>query len=362
MKCLSKYNWVKLPRKEIPKLKGNLGFWLRLAARAAFRKGDATYCGHKNPVEPGMWSGGIVGLKKILGVRSREQALQVLDTLQAMGYISYTLEDTKQLTYRITDWVVECSGEECSDGTVYTTPGYGFLCMPRNITERLVEQCRKFEEADAWLDLWCHIVFRDRGNAFSFLSPVIQYGKYGSILTLEKLGKRWGWEKTKVWRFFRKFTPYFQLCRLPGSYGCVIYSSFYPVCDKIALPEEETIISIFREIRISAKNTHTAGTINEKGNRYTAWKSSRVIAALEEKVQNQYGEIASTRSESGIGVALSALYNARVVFSCRNCKNSRNCIYACSGIDIGKPVNLSTYVQRTVRPYEGESFFDLDTS
>ena len=98
MKCLSKYNWVKLPRKEIPKLKGNLGFWLRLAARATFRKGDATYCGHKNPVEPGMWSGGIVGLKKILGVRSREQALQILDTLQAMGYISYTLEDTKQLT------------------------------------------------------------------------------------------------------------------------------------------------------------------------------------------------------------------------------------------------------------------------
>ena len=191
---------------------------------------------------------------------------------------------------------------------------------------------------------------------------MIQYGKYGSILTLEKLGKRWGWEKTKVWRFFRKFAPYFQLCRLPGSYGCVIYSPFYPVCDKIVLPEEETIISIFREIRISAKNTHTAGTINEKGNRYTAWKSSRVIAALEEKGQNQYGEIASTRSASGIGVALSALYNARVVFSCRNCKNSRNCIYACSGIDIGKPVNLSTYVQRTVRPYEGESFFDLDTS
>ncbi len=103
MKCLRKYNWVKLPREEIPKLKGNLGFWLRLAEHAAFRKGIATYCGHKNPVEPGMWSGGIVGLKKIMGVRSREQALQVLDALQAMGYISYTLEDTKQLTYRITD-------------------------------------------------------------------------------------------------------------------------------------------------------------------------------------------------------------------------------------------------------------------
>ena len=247
MKCLRKYNWVKLPREEIPKLKGNLGFWLRLAEHAAFRKGDATYCGHKNPVKPGMWSGGIVGIKKIMGVRSRERALQILDTLQAMGYISYTLEDTKQLTYRITDWVVECSGEECTDGTVYATPGYGFLCMPRNITERLVEQGRKFEEADAWLDLWCHIVFRDKGNAFSFLSPVIQYGKYGSILTLEKLGKRWGWEKTKVWRLFQKFASYFQIYRLPGSYGCVIYSPFYPVCDEIELPEEETVMRIFRE-------------------------------------------------------------------------------------------------------------------
>ena len=108
--------------------------------------------------------------------------------LKDMGYISYALEDTKQLAYRITDWVVECSGEECMDGTVYATPGYGFLCMPRNITERLVAQGRKFEETDAWLDMWCHIVFRDYGNAFSFLSPVIQYGKYDSILTLETLG------------------------------------------------------------------------------------------------------------------------------------------------------------------------------
>ena len=86
-------------------LKGRLGYWLKLAERAAFRKGTSTYCGHKNPVEPGMWAGGIVSLKKILGVRSRERALQVLDTLQDMGYISYTLEDTKQLIYRITDWV-----------------------------------------------------------------------------------------------------------------------------------------------------------------------------------------------------------------------------------------------------------------
>ena len=357
MKCLRKYKWVKLPREEIPFLKGRLGYWLRLAERAAFRKGIGTYCGHKNPVEPGMWAGGIVGLKKILSVRSREKALQVLNELQEQGYLTYTLDrDTKLLTYRITDWVVECTGGECMDGAVYTTPKYGFLCIPRDITERIVEQEQVFEEADAWLDLWCHTVFRDYGNAFSFLSPVIQYGKYGSMLTLETLGKRWGWEKTKVWRFFRKLAPYFQLYRLPGSYGCVIYNRFYPVCDEIEMPEEEAVMRIFREILIRAQNTHTEGTRNEKGNRYTAWKSRRVLAALE-AMQTQYGETAPIPNESDSGVALSALYNARVIFSCRNCKNCKNCIYACQG-NYRRPPSFDTGI---LYPFAGPNpFFDLD--
>lgn len=38
-------------------VKGRLGYWLKLAERAAFRKGIGTYCGHKNTVESGMWAG-----------------------------------------------------------------------------------------------------------------------------------------------------------------------------------------------------------------------------------------------------------------------------------------------------------------
>ncbi|WP_257789561.1 hypothetical protein [Acutalibacter muris] len=37
MKCLQKYNWVKLPRNAIPTGKGLMGAWMRLASRAAFR-------------------------------------------------------------------------------------------------------------------------------------------------------------------------------------------------------------------------------------------------------------------------------------------------------------------------------------
>ena len=175
MKCLKKYDWVKIPRDEIPySAKGILIYFLRLVSRAAFRKGFACYCGYRNAVEVGSWVGGIVGLKSILGVKSRREVLEIMDELQVLGYITYTLDpDTKILTYRITDWVLECSGKECPDGNVYTTPRYGFICMPRNITERLVERGHKFGEADAWLDLWCHTVFRDKGNAFSFLAPAI---------------------------------------------------------------------------------------------------------------------------------------------------------------------------------------------
>lgn len=92
MKCLRKYKWVKLPRNHLPGGKGLMGYWARLASRAAFRKGNAVYCGHTNPVTPGMWSGGVVGLKSILGVKKHIHALWIMDQLQELGYITYTLD------------------------------------------------------------------------------------------------------------------------------------------------------------------------------------------------------------------------------------------------------------------------------
>ena len=107
MKCLRKYKWVKLPRMHLPSGKGLMGYWAKLASRAAFRKGNAVYCGHINPVTAGMWSGGVVGLKSILGVKKRVQALWIMNQLQDFGYISYSLAPkTKQLTYQINDWVL----------------------------------------------------------------------------------------------------------------------------------------------------------------------------------------------------------------------------------------------------------------
>ena len=151
MKCLLKYRWIKLLRTRLPAGKGVMGYWIRLATRAAFRQGQARYCGYINDVNPGEWSGRVVGLKSILGVKNRQKAIAIMDTLAQLGYIEYNLDPkTKKLTYTISDYVVECSGAPClSAGAVYATDGYGFLCLPRDITERLAEGGYPFEDADA---------------------------------------------------------------------------------------------------------------------------------------------------------------------------------------------------------------------
>lgn len=229
MKCLLCYEWVKLPRNNLPVGKGVMGAWAKLASCVAYRKGTAKYCGYENEVTAGMWAGGVVGLKSILGIKNRTKALAVLDELVKLGLVSYTLDEkTKKLELTLSDWVHNCDGGECMSNSVYVTEGYGFLCITRNITERLVEQNYTFEESDAWLDLWCHTVYCDFSNAFSFAAPAVQYGKEGSILTLETLGKRWNWEKTKVWRFMRKHRDTFVLRRLTGSFGCVVFNAHYP--------------------------------------------------------------------------------------------------------------------------------------
>ena len=203
-KCLFRYQWVKLPRTHLPVGKGIMGYWAKLASRAAFCKGRAKYCGYTNDVMPGVWSGGVVGLKSILGVKRRTEALEIMNTLSRFGYIRYTLDEkTKKLEYVVTDWVVKCSGVECMSGAVYATDGYGFLCLPRNITQRLADQHYTFGESDAWLDLWCHTVWQETGNAFSCLAPAVQFGRLGAALTLEALGRRWGWEKTKDFSAFK---------------------------------------------------------------------------------------------------------------------------------------------------------------
>ena len=209
------------------------------------------------------------------------------------------------------------------DGSAYATEGYGFLCLPRVITQRLVEMNYKFEPADAWLDLWCHTVFQEPDNVFSVIAPVIQYGNYGAVMTLEKLGQRWGWEKTKVWRFMNKYRDTFSLHRLPGAYGCLIFNRLYPAGKDSQIDYEniqEKITHILKNIRILSQNTYYKGTDHERLNHWIAWFSYEMDTPV---VSAEQGKMRSN------GFRRVALFRPiiRAYFSqCRNCKMY---IYAC---------------------------------
>lgn len=327
MKCLWHYEWVKLPRNIFPEGKGVLGDWMRLASRAAFRKGTSLYCGYTNTVIPGMWAGGVVGLKSILETKSRKKALDTMDELQQLGYVHYELDqNTKKLTYQITDWVRKCSGAACmKEGAVYTTKGYGFLCIPRNITERLVREHYIFEEADAWLDLWCHTVTEDPNNVFSFMAPAVQYGKYGAILTLETLGQRWGWEKTKVWRFFKKHGDVFSLYRLSSSYGCLIFNKRYPVDAEVSLPEQGEIMKTLGQIRELSVDVTKKGSEHEHLSQMVAWYSRKLTYDL---VEN------ANESEDGSGEKFRVAHSGTIIYTYLSL--CRNCNYDCQRVNITK--------------------------
>ena len=271
MKCLFKYKWVKLRRDLLPPGKGIMGYWAKLASRVAFRKGKAFYCGHINEVEVGEWVGGMMGLKSILGISNKQKALEVMEKLSELGYIEYELEvDTKRVRYKILDYVFECSGAECENDNVYATNEFGFICAPRNITNRLIEKRYVFEESDAWLDLWVHTVFNDKKNFLTFFSPSVTFGDFLSFLSLEALSKRWGWEKTKTWRFFQKNKEVYKLIRLPGTYGCLIYNKLYTVNKEILIPDSEKIKevllktkTIFNELGIDCRHSNLSELIHE---------------------------------------------------------------------------------------------------
>lgn len=251
MKCLERYAWVKLPRTQIPAGRSLLSNFMRLYASAAYRPGQARYCQYINEVHFGEWVGGIVGLKSILGLSSREQAFLVLEELSNWGLLEYEYAPkSKRLCYRISQThhiAVPAQGVP-----IYARE-QGFLCVPRTLTQPLIQAGYVFEEIDAWLDLWIHTIYRDSDSPLSNIVPLVQFDT-GPALTLASLGKRWGWERTKVWRFFKKYADTFFLFKLPGSYGAVVCNMMYCQTEN-AHSVQKTISRFVCKILILGRNT-----------------------------------------------------------------------------------------------------------
>ena len=124
---------------------------------------------------------------------------------------------------------------------------------------------------------------------------------------------------------------------------------------------------ILELIRIQARNTHTAGTDNERLNRFVAWKSRRVLQAMEythnrEAILEKTEESSDFRDRQNSRVAEIPPIIRAYFSHGRNCMYSRNCIYDCSSIDIGESESWNFFDIGAVCPFDRFAFFNLDTS
>lgn len=154
----------------------------------------------------------------------------------------------------------------------------------------------------------------DPRNAFSFFAPVCQYGKYGVFLSLETLGQRWGWEKTKVWRFLQKHEDVFTLYRLPGSYGCLIFNKLYPCDQESLLPTAEDVDRVLAYVHRCAQCCVRRGSLREHMSRMVVWYSRRYLRSV--------GMPPSSKAQKGRVALFSSLYCAYLSL-CWNWKNGK---------------------------------------
>ena len=183
----------------------------------------------------------------------------------------------------------------------------------------------------------------DPRNAFSFFAPVCQYGKYGVFLTLENLGQRWGWEKTKVWRFLQKHADVFTLYRLPGSYGCLIFNTLYPCDNDVSLPTDEQIADVLNAIRDCSRHVVRHGTLREHMSRMVVWYSRRYLLSI---------GLLSPSVRQNSRVALFSSIKRAYISLCWIWKNGD---YDCQGVDNRSPSQSSA-----VAPIRGPCLVDLN--
>ena len=119
-------------------------------------------------------------------------------------------------------------------------------------------------------------------------------------------------------------------------------------------------------MRLASRAAFRKGTDNERINRFVAWKSRKVLNDLEdaytqEEIQEKNKESSDFRDGQNSRVAEIPPIIRAYFSHGRNCKNSSNCIYDCSSIDIGETESLENWDIGAVRLNSLMTFFDLDT-
>lgn len=280
--CPINYKWVRVPRSLMPdNSKGLMKDYFKIAFASAYKDGIVKYCGYENTVKANQWVGGVAGLKRMLNRRTRDITLDALFLLQEYNFVSTFFERGGKITIDFFDLVnlqncslkervqketeeyISLHRDDLSQSEIenlqryalefnekcYVNDNSGFICVPRNLTQRLVDIGYVFDDADAFYDLYLHTVYNYGYNPFSEKCPVVMYDENTSVITLDVLGQRWGWSKTKVSRFFKKFDAYFSLVKLQSSYGCVVFNKVFQTDTEFTVPTQQDCFDIVNHFK-----------------------------------------------------------------------------------------------------------------
>ncbi len=244
--------WSKIPRcLELKKKKGTGYYLYRLCCAVAVRSGVTSYYKFQNYVSAGQWAGGFVGLKKIFGVKHTDDVLPILNDLKEKGYIEFNYDRKTKLVVVSVKGVNRYGIKSTSFNWVYATQGKGFFCFPSDLIEQRIAAVASggepLDENEAILDMFCMTIYRDYHNAFSWYCPCISLNQH-FLCNYQKLANRWSWTKSKVYRFFQKYSYMFAIATIEGCYGSVVFNMAYPVNGNRYILSSKETTKCFREI------------------------------------------------------------------------------------------------------------------
>lgn len=276
-----------------------LFYFTVLCSYANFRTSYRRLDGIGYTVYPGEWVCRISEMTEWFRVRFHYQAIAILDRLQSLNLITYTiLGRGKVIKFKIKDWrhhntVLDYSAP-CQKDT-------GFFFMPLSIATELVST-GKCSEMDCLLDLWLNTIYNDEQVKGSEIGPVVymRNGTGNPLLGYSELAERWGISKATVGRFLKRMenTGYLSLMSFPGTHGSVIYlqsylSTMFQISDvmidkeevamilniKINLPENENETAILDESEAQASVSKECGCVSKSWMNLIMAKVLEVLAA-----------------------------------------------------------------------------------
>lgn len=261
-----------------------------LCCYANFRTSYKRIDGISYTVKPGEWLCRISEVAQWFRLRCKQQALSILDDLQARHLISYTLLGRGKLVKfsingwrhhnRILDYNAPCQKDS------------GFFFLPISKANELVGY-GKCSEMDVLLDMWINTVYNDKQVQGSETGPVVYFrnGTGCPLVSYAELAKRWGISKATAGRYLQKLRDmeYIELLSFPGTHGSAIYlrnylSTMFEISD-VMVDKDEVALALNIKVDLpDSGGEHTELPPEVSVSKYLCGVSKSHIALILQKI------------------------------------------------------------------------------